>query len=141
MFKEIAGLASLMKQAQKMSDRMQQMQQELKDRRASGSAGGGMVTVELNGLGECVSVSIDPMLVEQGEREMIEDLLPAAFNQALAKAKQLHAEEMQSLTRDIPLPGLNEALSRFVSGQGLAASESDDDDDNDDDEDQIRGDR
>jgi hypothetical protein len=98
-----------------------------------------MVEVEVNGLGECLSVKIDPLLVERQDREMIEDLLPGAFNQALAKAKQHHSDAMQSLTANIPLPGLNEAISKMMSGEKAGPFEDDDDDsdgdDPDDDED------
>jgi DNA-binding protein YbaB len=62
-------------------------------------------------------VRIDPTLVDKGDREMIEDLLPAAFNAAQRKAKQLHTEAMQSLTGGIPLPGLQDALSQ-LTGDG-----------------------
>ena len=94
----LANLGSLIKQAQQMGGRLQQISEELKTRRADGTAGGGMVTVEVNGVGEVLSCRIDPSLIAAGDRELIEDLLPAAVNQALAKAKQLHAEAMKSMT-------------------------------------------
>jgi DNA-binding protein YbaB len=56
-------------------------------------------------------------LFEEGEREMVEDLLPAAVNQASAKAKKLHAEAMQSMTEGLNVPGLNDALSQFTGEQ------------------------
>ena len=59
---------------------------------------------------EVLAVRIDPSLIEKGERELIEDLLPAAFNAAQAKAKELHAVAMQSLAGELPLPGLSDAL-------------------------------
>ena len=62
--------------------------------------------VDVNGLAEVLAVRIDPSLIEKGEREMIEDLLPAAFNAAQAKAKQMHAEAMQSLAGGLPIAGL-----------------------------------
>lgn len=114
----LANIGSLMKQAQEMSGRMQAMQQQLKAKRATGAAGGGMVEVDVNGLGEALAVRIDASLVEKGEREMIEDLLPAAINAAQAKAKQLHAEAMQSLAGELPIPGLSEALMQLGSGPG-----------------------
>jgi DNA-binding YbaB/EbfC family protein len=113
-FGNLANLPGLMKQAQEMSGRMQALQQELRAKRATGSAGGGLVEVEVNGLAEVLAVRIDPSLVEKGEREMIEDLLPAAFNAAQQKAKQMHAEAMQSLTGD--MPGIQEALSQLTGG-------------------------
>jgi DNA-binding YbaB/EbfC family protein len=116
----LANLPALMKQAQEVSGKMQALQQELRGKRATGSAGGGLVEVEVNGLAEVLAVRIDPSLVDKGEREMIEDLLPAAFNSAQQKAKQLHAEAMQSLTGGIP--GFQDALSQLMGG----APESDD---------------
>ena len=120
MFKGIGNLANvgaLLKQAQEFGSKMQALQEELKTKRATGSAGGGLVEVEVNGLGEALAVRIDPTLVDKGDREMIEDLLPAAFNAAQRKAKQLHTEAMQSLTGGIPLPGLQDALSQ-LTGDG-----------------------
>ena len=122
MFKGIANLASLMRQAQQMSGKVQSVNEQLKTQRAQGSAGGGMVEVEVNGIGEMLRLQIDPTLIERGEREMIEDLVPAAVNQALGRAKQLHMEAMQSLTKDLDVPGLNEAISQFTGAHDDGAS-------------------
>jgi DNA-binding YbaB/EbfC family protein len=111
----LANLGALMKQAQEMGGRMQQMQQELKAKRATGQAGGGLIEVEVNGLAEVLAVRIDPSLVEKNEREMIEDLLPAAFNAAQRKAKEMHAEAMQALAGGLPIGGLQEALAQLSS--------------------------
>lgn len=116
MFKGIANIASLMRQAQEMGGKMQESQQLLKSQRVTGTAGGGLVEVEMNGLGEMLKLRIDPSLMENADREMIEDLIPAAVNQAQAKAKQLHVESMQSMTEGLNLPGLDEALSQFTGG-------------------------
>ena len=116
MFKGIANLSSLMRQAQQMGGKMQAINDQLKLQKAVGSAGGGMIEVEVNGLGEVLRIQIDPTLVERGEREMIEDLTSAAINQALAKAKQLHAEAMSSLTSDLNIPGLNDAIAEMTGG-------------------------
>jgi DNA-binding YbaB/EbfC family protein len=116
MFKSLGNLAnigSLMKQAQEMSGRMQAIQEQLKSKRATGAAGGGLVEVDVNGLGDALAVRIDASLVEKNEREMIEDLLPAAINAAQAKAKQMHAEAMQELAGGIPIAGLSDALQQF----------------------------
>ncbi len=112
----LANLGTLMKQAQEMGGRMQAIQQELKGKRATGSAGGGLVEVDVNGLAEVLSVRIDPSLVAKGDREMIEDLLPAAFNDAQRKAKEMHTAAMQSLTGGIPIAGFQEALSQLTGG-------------------------
>jgi DNA-binding YbaB/EbfC family protein len=116
----LANIGALLKQAQEMGGRMQAIQDELRAKRATGSAGGGLVEVEVNGLAEVLSVRIDPSLVEKGEREMIEDLLPAAFRAAQQKARELHAAALQSLTGGATLPGLQEALSQ-LTGEGPAA--------------------
>ena len=109
----LANLGQLMKQAQEMGGRMQAMQEELRGKRATGSAGGGLVEVDVNGLAEVLAVRIDPSLVQRGDREMIEDLLPAACNAAQQKARQLHAEAMQSIAGGLPLAGLQDALSQW----------------------------
>ncbi len=109
----LANLGSIVKSAQEMGSKMQALGDELKSKRATGSAGGGLVEVEVNGLGEALAVRIDPTLVEKQDREMIEDLLPAAFNAAVAKANQLRAEGMQSITGGMQLPGLDDALSQL----------------------------
>src|SRR5262245_51578849 len=100
-----------------MSGRMQAIQDELKTKKTTGAAGGGMIEVDVNGLAEVLAVRIDPSLIEKGEREMIEDLLPAAFNAAQAKAKQMHADALQSLTGGMPMPGMADILSQ-LSGPG-----------------------
>lgn len=116
MFKGLANLASLMRQAQQMGSKMKEVNEKLKVQRAIGNAGGGMVAVEVNGLGEVLKVSIEPTLVERNEREMIEDLVAAAMNQAAAKAKQLHLDAMTSLTESMDVPGLNDAISQITGG-------------------------
>ena len=113
MFKGIGNLASLMKQAQQMGSKMQEINDQLKTERVTGSAGAGLVTVEVNGLSEVLAVAIDPSLIEKGEQEMIQDLLPAAINDAQYKAKQLHAEAMREMTGGMNLPGLDEAMSQL----------------------------
>jgi len=112
----LANLGSLIKQAQQMGGKLQAINEELKGRRATGSAGGGLVEVDVNGTGEALAVRIDRSLVEKGEVEMIEDLLPAAFNAAQAKAKQMHAEAMRSVTAGFDMPGLNDALESITGG-------------------------
>ncbi len=109
----LANLGNIMKQAQEMGGKMQQLTEELKTKRVVGSAGGGLVEVEANGAGDVLAVRIDPTLMEKQDRELLEDLLPAAFNLAQQKAKQLHAEQMQELTGGLNLPGLNEALGQM----------------------------
>jgi len=112
----LANIGSLIKQAQQMGGKLQQITDELKTRRAEGSSGGGMIKVEVNGIGEVLSCRIDPSLVNSGDREMVEDLLPAAINQALLKAKELHAEAMKSMADGLDMPGLNAMLAQLSGG-------------------------
>jgi DNA-binding YbaB/EbfC family protein len=116
-FQGLSNLTALLRQAQQMGPKLQAIQQQLKDARATGAAGGGMVTVEVNGLSEVLRVAIDPALVAGGEAEMIQDLTVAATNLALEKAKELHLNAMKSLTGDVDMPGLQDMLAR-MTGQG-----------------------
>ncbi len=109
--KNLGQMASIMKQAQQIGGRLQGLNDELKTRRVQGTAGGGLVTVEASGLGEVVSCRIDPSLTS--DREMLEELLPAAINNALLKAKQLHAESFQSLTGGMDMSALNEMAAKL----------------------------
>ncbi|MEO8494480.1 MAG: YbaB/EbfC family nucleoid-associated protein [Planctomycetota bacterium] len=114
MFKELGNMASMLRQAQQMGGKMKEIAAQLKSKRVTGSAGGGMIEVEANGHGEVLKVKIDPTL--SGDLEMIEDLIPAAINQVTAKAKELHMELMQSVASDLSLPGLDEAISKITGG-------------------------
>lgn len=116
MFKGIASFASLMRSAQQMGGRMQEMNQRLREERVTASVAAGMVEIEANGVGEVLRLKIDPKLLERGELEMLEDLIPAAVNEALAKAKQLHVDAMKDMTEGIDLPGLSQALEQFAGG-------------------------
>jgi DNA-binding YbaB/EbfC family protein len=113
----LANLGSLLAKAQQMGGRMKQLTEELKTKRAEGLAGGGMVKVEVNGVGEVLACQLDPGLVASGDRELLEDLITAATNQALAKSRQLHAEAMQSLTEGFDLPGMGSMLSQLTGGE------------------------
>jgi nucleoid-associated protein EbfC len=114
MFKGISNLASLLKQAQQIGGQMGQLTEKMKNQRVTGSAGGGMVEIEVNGLMEVLRCHIDPQLVTGGDCEMLEDLVLVAVNQAIAKGKQMHADTMRELTGGIALPGFQEALEKFT---------------------------
>jgi DNA-binding YbaB/EbfC family protein len=103
-----------MRQAQQMGPKLQALQQQLKDARATGSAGGNSVVVEVNGLSEVVAVQIDPALVARGNVELIQELTMAATNEALAKAKELHVTAMKSLTGDVDMPALQDMLAKMT---------------------------
>jgi len=98
------GLGDLMKQAQKMKAEMDRIQAEVAAKIVEGSAGGGMVTVTANGKGEVLSVKIDPEVLRSEDREMLQDLVTAAANDALRKARELLAQEVSRLTGGLGLP-------------------------------------
>ena len=115
MFKGLSNLGALIKQAQQIGGQMQNLTEELKGRRAQGNAGGGMVEIEVNGLLEVLQCRIDEKLVAGGDRELIEDLVAAAMNQAVNNGKQLHTDAMKELTGGLDLPGVQEALAKFTN--------------------------
>ena len=129
MFKGLGNIAQLLKQAQNIGPHMQGVNEELKTKRITGTAGGGMVTVHANGLGHVMSIEVDETLREKNDLELVLDLLPAAVNDAVTKSRELHVQSMQSLTDGISLPGgLDDMLKQF-SGQYAASPETDDDKD------------
>ncbi|MCH7679585.1 YbaB/EbfC family nucleoid-associated protein [candidate division KSB1 bacterium] len=88
------GMGDIMKQAQKMQEKMQKIQEELADLQVEASSGGGMVTVVANGKQQIMEVRIDKQVVDPEDVEMLEDLVVAAVNQAMEKAQELANEEM-----------------------------------------------
>ncbi|MBI4841864.1 MAG: YbaB/EbfC family nucleoid-associated protein [candidate division NC10 bacterium] len=102
----MTGLGDLMKQAQKMKAEMDRIQAEVAGRTVEGSAGGGMVTAVANGKGELLSVRIDPEVVRGEDLEMLQDLVTAAANDALRKARDLLTQEISRLAGGLGLPGL-----------------------------------
>ena len=106
-----------MKQAGQLPAQLEKLGEELRKRHTTGISGGGMVEVEINGALEVLRCKLDPQLMAQGDRELIEDLVVAAVNQAIGKAKQLHAEALKDLTGGLQLPGIREALEK-LSGVG-----------------------
>ena len=114
MFKNLANLGNLFQQAQAMSGNLDGINEKLKAVRVTGTAGGGMVQVEMNGLGQMLRLVIEPELVEKNEREMLEDLIPAAVNEAIQKAKQAHVDEMKPMLQGIGIPGLDGAIQKLT---------------------------
>ena len=102
-------MGQLLKQAQQFQSEMAKMQEELGERTVEASAGGGMVTVVVNGKQELLSVRIDPEVIDPDDQEMLQDLVMAAVNDGLTKAKAMMNEEMGKLTHGLnlpPIPGL-----------------------------------
>ena len=98
------NLGQMMKQAQEMQSKLAEMQAGLADTEVSGASGGGMVQVTLNGKSEARKIVIDPSLVVADDKEVLEDLLVAAFNDAKSKVDALSTEKMKELTGGIELP-------------------------------------
>lgn len=96
------GIASLMQQAQKMQQEMQKAQQKLAEMEVTGQAGGGMVSIVMNGQHAVGKVTIDPSLLD--DVEMLEDLVTAATNDAVNKIRQSSEQEMSGLTQGMQLP-------------------------------------
>lgn len=97
-------IMGLMKQAQAMQAKVQAMQEELETITVDGAAGGGMVKVSMSAKGALKGISIDPSLMVPDEREILEDLILAAANDARAKAERMMAERMAEATKGLPIP-------------------------------------
>lgn len=107
MFKNLGALgdiSKLMKQAQEMQAKAQEIQDELDRLEVSGQSGAGLVTAVSNGKGALVRVSIDPSLIADGEAEVLEDLIVAAVNDAQTKAAETAQERMAEATAGLPIP-------------------------------------
>jgi nucleoid-associated protein EbfC len=100
-------MSSIMQQAQQFQQNMARIQEELALKKVTGSAGGGMVTVTANGKSEILSVVIERAMIVEKEAEMLQDLIVAASNDALRKARELGKAEMGKLTGGLNLPGLS----------------------------------
>jgi nucleoid-associated protein EbfC len=104
MFRELGQLAGLMGKLPRIKDEMEKMQRRLAEQTAEGQAGGGMVTVKVNGKGAVLACRLSEEALKLQDREMVEDLIVAAANQALDKARQLLAAETQKMAGDLGLP-------------------------------------
>ena len=100
-------LGSIMKQAQKIQAQIAKMQEDLSSRTVEASAGGGMITVVANGKQEVVSIRIEPEVIDASDREMLQDLVVAAVNEALRKSQEMVSEEMKKITGGLNIPGLS----------------------------------
>jgi nucleoid-associated protein EbfC len=102
----LGNMGNIMKQAQAMQEQLAKLQAEAATKTAQASAGGGIVTVVANGGMEIVSVKIDPEFLKGNDVEMLQDLVLAATNEALRKAREMVAEEMKGVTGGLQIPGL-----------------------------------
>ncbi len=99
-------MSNLMKQAQQFQQNLKSLQDELATKEVTGSAGAGMVSATFNGQCDLVALHMDPEPVSQENTQMLQDLLMAAINDGLRKAKELAKDEMSRLTGGINIPGL-----------------------------------
>ena len=97
------NLQQMMSQVKKMQE---EMQQQMESVRVEGSSGGGMVTVSMSGSKRLLSVKIDPEALQNNDVEMIEDLVLAAFNEAMRRVDEALAEKLGGLTGGLKIPGL-----------------------------------
>ncbi|MBW1667959.1 MAG: YbaB/EbfC family nucleoid-associated protein [Deltaproteobacteria bacterium] len=104
--KGIPNMGNILKQAQQFQSKVAKLQEELGDRTVEASAGGGMVVVVANGRQEIVSIKIDPEVVDANDVDMLQDLIIAAVNDALERAKKMVNEEMGKLTQGLNLPNI-----------------------------------
>lgn len=100
------NMSNILKQAQAMQEQMARIQEQAATKTATGTAGGGSVTVTANGAMQIVSVAIDPEVGKSGDVDMLQDLVLAATNDALRKAKDLMEQDMKAITGGMKMPGL-----------------------------------
>ena len=102
----MAGMGKLFKQAQKMQKDMAKIQTEMASKTVEATAGGGMVTVVVNGNQEVTNIKIEKEVVNSDDIEMLENLIIAAINEGLRKSKEMVADGMSKLTGGMNIPGL-----------------------------------
>jgi len=100
------GMGNMMKQAQQLQSKMMKLQEELAERTVESSSGGGMVKVTANGRQQISSIQIEKEVVDPDDVEMLQDLVMAAINDALAKAQEMVSSEMGKLTGGLNIPGM-----------------------------------
>ena len=116
MFENLKNIGAMMQQAQQMQARMAEAKNRIAEIRVEGSAGGEMVRVTATGDMRITAVHIESALIESQDREMLEELVTAATNQALQKAREQSTAAMADVAGGMNIPGLNEALSKLGLG-------------------------
>lgn len=106
MAKGFVGMGNLLKQAQEIQGKMAQVQEELARKSVEASAGGGMVRVTVNGQLTVSAIKVDPAVINPQDAEMLQDLILAAVNEGLRRAREMAAEEMSKITGGLKIPGL-----------------------------------
>lgn len=100
------NMNSVIKQAQKMQEEMERVQQETEEEKVEATSGGGAVKVVINGKRELVSIKLDPDAVDPDDVETLEDLIIAAVNEGVKKAEEMMTERMSAVTGGLNIPGL-----------------------------------
>lgn len=100
------NMNSVIKQAQKMQEEMERVQQETEEEQVEATSGGGAVKVVVNGKKELISIKLDPDAVDPDDVETLEDLILAAVNEGVKKAEEIMAERMGAITGGLNIPGL-----------------------------------
>jgi DNA-binding YbaB/EbfC family protein len=100
------GMAQLMKQANQMQMKMKKLQEELAQKNYDGTAGGGVVKVTVSGESVVKAIQIQDDVFKSGDKDMLQDLIMAATNDALKTAKEISAKEMEKITGGMNIPGL-----------------------------------
>lgn len=100
------GLGNILKQAQEMHSKIAQLQEEMANKTVEASAGGGMVTLVMNGKQQVLSIRIDPEVVNREDVDMLQDLISAAVNEAVRKSQEMMTEEMKKITGGLSIPGI-----------------------------------
>ena len=104
--KGMPNMGKLMKQAQQLQAKMAKMQEELSEKTVEASAGGGMIVAVANGKQELVSIQIEREVIDPDDAEMLQDLIMAAVNDALNRAREMMNEEMGKVTQGMNIPGM-----------------------------------
>lgn len=100
------NMQGMLRQAQKLQEQMTELQEQLDVREYEVSAGGGMVTVKINGKKEILKIDIKPDVVDPDDIETLADILVAGVNEAIRRVEDTNAEEMKKITGDLNIPGL-----------------------------------
>ena len=106
-------IGNLMREAQKLQEKMVKMQEEASQKTAEASSGGGMVTAVANGTGQLVSIKVDKEVVNPDDIEMLQDLIVAACNEAIKRAQEHVQEEMSKMTGGLQIPGMPDLSNLF----------------------------
>ena len=99
-------IQQMMQQARELQEKMAGAQNELATREVSSTVGGGMVTVRVNGRSEIIDLKIESEVIDRDDPEMLQDLIKAAVNDAMAKSREMIKAEMAKLTGGLNIPGL-----------------------------------